>query len=136
MKQLEKHVPDLILCELASMTAGDAGPFRGLVATLEILDPPVMLISADRFEEHTLVANLKLPVLDCISQSINPQILNWKVKNVLKLKAMFDQLRETHAVIHDKPQQPKAVSCLRAYDLFRTEYRMLFSPLVADLPEV
>ena len=107
MKRIRSQAPDLILCELASVIAADAGPFRAFVTTLDVLDPPIVLISADRFEEHTVVVHLKLPVLDCISQSINPQLLNWKVKNVLSLKQIFDRFRKSRSTFHEKSLQPE-----------------------------
>jgi DNA-binding response OmpR family regulator len=94
LKQLKRRLPDLILCELASMIQPKAAPFRALLEELDLAQPPTVLISTIRFEEYARLRHLKLPAIDCVPQSINPQLLHWKVKNLLSLKDVLERFRE------------------------------------------
>ncbi|MEJ2718259.1 MAG: hypothetical protein P8182_14170 [Deltaproteobacteria bacterium] len=135
MKRMQSQSPDLVLCELAVVMEPEAGPFRALLGQLDLLQPPIVLISTGRVEELSLVVRLKLPALDCISQSINPQLLNWKVTNLLSLKAVFDRFRETMSSARENARPQRPLAPVDVDDLLRRLSRRLFSQLAADLPE-
>ena len=90
---LKADPPDVVLCHHDCLHAGKGELLDTLTNGAEVLEIPLIVISAESPEEDTELLNLLVGTVDCVPRSVAPRMLRWKVRNWIHLKREMDRLR-------------------------------------------
>ena len=90
---LKTDPPDLVLCDHVCLRAGEGELLDALTNGSDVLETPLIVVTADRPEEDAEMLKLVLGAIDCVPRSVAPRLLRWKVRNWIHLKREMDRLR-------------------------------------------
>lgn len=93
LEHLRKNPVDLILCQAHCLNTAPTDLLDALENDFEFLEIPLILLVGDRSSECWELEKPALNAADCISESINPCLLNWKVMKWISLKRELGRLR-------------------------------------------
>lgn len=93
LKYLQQNHVDLILCQAYCLNTAPTDLLDALENDFEFLEVPLLLLVGDRSAEYGELGKLVTNAADCISESVNPCLLKWKVMKWISLKREVGRLR-------------------------------------------
>ncbi len=90
---LREDPPDAILCDADCLTDDSDEILRVLETNDGCPEIPLILLLRERCEDFAHTRKLLSKAADCVSLSINPTLLKWKVMNLITLKREMARLR-------------------------------------------
>ena len=114
---LRTDPPDCILCDVDCLGEDSAVLLDALENDLGFLEIPVILILRERSGDLGQTRRLLTNAADCVSLSIDPYLLKWKVMNVISLKREVAHLRESESETRKRSERFESLAHMVAHDL-------------------
>ena len=117
LKYLQENPVDVILCQASCYRQTPNYLADYLEKDSGFLENPLLLLLGERLEICPEIDKGKSKALDCISESINPCMLKWKVMNWITLKREVDRLRKSEIRARRMADRMESLIHMATHDL-------------------
>ena len=117
IEHLREEPPDAILCDLDCLEEDSGDLFDVLGNDVGLLEIPLILIMRERSEDFPHTRKLLSKASDCVSPSIAPSLLKWKIMKLISLKRELACLRTSELEARKRADRFESLAQMAAHDL-------------------